>query len=69
MEIYEEHRAILESFRGRDLASATRLLRKKNRLTCVAADDRPPWTKAAPMPSNYDHNLNPQISKFIPVIF
>lgn len=29
MEIYEEHRAILESFRGQDLASATRLLKEK----------------------------------------
>jgi DNA-binding GntR family transcriptional regulator len=29
MEIYEEHRAILESFRGTDLAAATRLLKEK----------------------------------------
>ncbi len=29
MEIYDEHRAILESFRGRDLAAATRLLKEK----------------------------------------
>lgn len=29
MEIYEEHRAILESFRGRELAAATRLLKEK----------------------------------------
>ncbi|QEH38416.1 putative HTH-type transcriptional regulator YdfH [Aquisphaera giovannonii] len=29
MEIYEEHRAILESFRGRDLDAAVRLLKEK----------------------------------------
>ncbi|OJW14388.1 MAG: exonuclease [Planctomycetales bacterium 71-10] len=29
MEIYEEHRAIVESFRGRDLAAAVRLLKEK----------------------------------------
>ena len=29
MEIYDEHRAILDSFRGHDLAAATRLLKEK----------------------------------------
>jgi DNA-binding GntR family transcriptional regulator len=29
LEIYEEHRAILESFRGNDLVAATRLLKEK----------------------------------------
>ena len=29
MEIYEEHCAILESFRGRDLAAHTRVLKEK----------------------------------------
>lgn len=29
MEIYEEHRALAESFRGRDLAAAVRLLKEK----------------------------------------
>lgn len=29
MEIYEEHRAIVDSFRGRDLAAAVRLLKEK----------------------------------------
>lgn len=29
MEIYDEHRAIVESFRGRDLAAAVRLLKEK----------------------------------------
>ena len=29
MEIYEEHRALLEAFRGRDLAAATKLLKEK----------------------------------------
>jgi len=29
LEIYEEHRAILESFRGNDLGAATRLLKEK----------------------------------------